>query len=95
MFLSHFGLNAHPFTENPPTEWILRDPRIEQALARLKFFQEQGSMALILGQTGIGKSTLLRLFIHSLPQNRYYPLYLHLTPLNANASLENHRHQAR
>jgi general secretion pathway protein A len=87
MFLSHFGLNAHPFTENPPIEWILRDPRIEQALARLKFFQQQGSMALILGQTGIGKSTLLRLFIHSLPQNRYHPLYLHLTPLNANAFL--------
>jgi len=30
---------------------------------------------------------LLRLFIHQLPQNRYHPLYLHLTPLNANAFL--------
>jgi general secretion pathway protein A len=87
MFLNHFSLNAHPFAENPPIQWLLRDPRMEQALARLKFFEQQGTLALILGQTGIGKSSLLRIFIHELPQNRYQPLYLHLTPLNANAFL--------
>jgi len=87
MFLSHFNLTQHPFMENPPIEWILSDPRFEQALARLKFFQDQGAIALIIGQTGIGKSTLLRLFIHNLPQNRYHPVYVHLTPINANAFL--------
>jgi energy-coupling factor transporter ATP-binding protein EcfA2 len=63
------------------------DRQIEQALARLKFFEQQGSMALILGQTGLGKSSLLRLFIHALPHNRYHPLYLHLTPVQPNAFL--------
>jgi len=87
MFLEHFSLNAHPFTEKPPIEWLLRDEHIDQALARLKFFEQQGTIALIIGQTGLGKSSLLRLFIHQLPQNRYNPLYLHLTPLNANAFL--------
>lgn len=87
MFLEHFSLNAHPFTEKPPIEWLLRDEHIDQALARLKFFEQQGAIALIIGQTGLGKSSLLRLFIHELPQNRYNPLYLHLTPLNANAFL--------
>jgi general secretion pathway protein A len=87
MFLEHFSLNAHPFTEKPPIEWLLRDEHIDQALARLKFFEQQGTIALIIGQTGLGKSSLLRLFIHELPQNRYNPLYLHLTPLNANAFL--------
>ena len=62
MFLNHFSLSAHPFAENPPITWLLHDPRIEQALARLKFFYEQSTIALILGQTGIGKSSLLRLF---------------------------------
>jgi general secretion pathway protein A len=87
MFLSHFNLTQHPFMENPPIQWILNDPRFEQALARLKFFQDQGSIALIIGQTGIGKSTLLRQFTHNLPQNRYHPVYMHLTPINANAFL--------
>ena len=87
MFLEHFSLNAHPFTEKPPMEWLLRDEHIEQAMARLKFFEQQGTIALIIGQTGLGKSSLLRLFIHELPPNRYTPLYLHLTPLHANAFL--------
>ena len=87
MFLNHFALTAHPFAEKPPIEWLLRDERIDQALARLKFFEQEGAIALIIGQTGLGKSSLLRLFIHELPHNRYHPVYLHLTPLNANAFL--------
>jgi general secretion pathway protein A len=87
MFLNHFSLNEHPFTEHPPTKWLMRDPRIDDALAGLQFFEQQGSIGLILGQTGIGKSSLLRLFIHDLPPNRYQPIYLHLTTLNANAFL--------
>ncbi len=87
MFLNHFALNQHPFTENPPLNWLLRDSRIDQALAGLQFFEQHGLIGLISGQTGIGKSSLLRLFIHELPQNRYQPLYFHLTSLNANAFL--------
>jgi len=87
MFLNHFDLNSHPFTEKPPIQWLLRDVHTDQALARLKFFQQQGAIALIIGQTGLGKSSLLRLFIQQLPQNRYNPVYLHLTQLNANAFL--------
>ncbi len=87
MFLNHFDLNSHPFTEKPPIQWLLRDVNTDQALARLKFFQQQGAIALIIGQTGLGKSSLLRLFIHQLPQNRYNPVYFHLTQLNANAFL--------
>jgi general secretion pathway protein A len=87
MFLNHFSLNAHPFAEKVPIHWIQRDPRIDQALARLKFFEQQGTIALLIGQTGLGKSSLLRLFIHELPQNRFNPIYLHLTPLSANAFL--------
>jgi general secretion pathway protein A len=87
MFLNHFSFAAHPFAEKPPIQWIQKDPRIEQAMARLKFFEHQGAMALILGHTGVGKSSLLRLFIDQLPQNRYHPLYLHLTSISANAFL--------
>jgi len=84
MFLNHFSLSAHPFAENPPITWLLHDPRVEQALARLKFFYEQATIALILGQTGIGKSSLLRLFNRA-PSKSLSPGYLHLTPLNPTA----------
>lgn len=87
MFLDHFSLLAHPFAENPPIDWLLRDEQTDRALAGLKFFQQQGAIALVIGQTGLGKSSLLRLFLHDLPHNRYHTLYLHLTALNANAFL--------
>ena len=73
MFLNHFSLNNHPFTENPPIQWLLSDPRIDQALAGLQFFEQQDAIGLILGQTGIGKSSLLRLFIHELPKTDITP----------------------
>jgi len=87
MFLDHFSLLSHPFAENPPIDWLLRDEHTDRALAGLKFFRQQGAMALIIGQTGPGKSSLLRLFLHELPHNRYHTLYLHLSALNANAFL--------
>jgi general secretion pathway protein A len=53
----------------------------------LNFFQQQGNLALIIGQTGTGKSSLLRLFLHHLPLNRFRHLYLHITPISPNAFL--------
>jgi len=53
MFLNHFDLNSHPFAEKPPIQWLLRDEHTDQALARLKFFKEQGAIAVIIGQTEI------------------------------------------
>lgn len=87
MFLSHFKMTAHPFDERPPVDWLLKDERMAQAMARLDYFVHQGTIALLIGQTGVGKSSLLRLFIHSLSKNRYHPLYLHLTDINVNAFL--------
>jgi len=87
MFFTHFSMNTHPFAENPPIDWLLTDSRFEQALGRMKFFLEQGRLALITGQTGVGKSSLLRLVRQNMPQNRFTPLYLHLTSVKSGAFL--------
>ncbi len=87
MFINHFKMSAHPFTENPPLDWLLQDDRFDQALARLKFFQQQGNIALILGQTGIGKSSLLKIFQQGMLPNKFNHIYLHLTPISPNAFL--------
>ncbi len=87
MFLNHFSMTGHPFAEKPPTDWLLTDDRFNQALARLQFFQQQGNLALIIGQTGIGKSSLIRLFTQTIPQNQYRPIYIHLTNISPSAFL--------
>jgi len=87
MFLTHFNMTQNPFVERPPIEWLLKDERIAQGLARLEYLAQQGLVALLLGQTGVGKSSLLRLFIHALTNNRYNTRYVHLTHLNARGLL--------
>jgi general secretion pathway protein A len=79
MFTNHFKMSAQPFLERTPVERLQKDERIQQGLARLDYLTQSGSVALITGQTGVGKSSLIKLFVHSLSRNRYLPLYIHLT----------------
>ncbi len=83
MFTTHFKMTDHPFTEKVPIEGILHDERMAQGKARLEFLKQHASLALITSDEGVGKSSLLRLFMDSLGKNRYSPVYIHLTHLNA------------
>jgi general secretion pathway protein A len=87
MFIDHFQMTSHPFTEKPHDQALLCDERFDQALARLKFFRDQGQLALITGYTGVGKSSLLKLFKKDLPRNRCRHHFFNITSLNANAFL--------
>ncbi len=82
MFLNHFHMTDQPFVERIPSDRISHDERMGQGINRLKFFLfSQANIALLTGETGVGKSCLLKLFLSSFPDNRYQPVYLHLTHL--------------
>jgi general secretion pathway protein A len=87
MFAQAFQLNALPFEEHIPDDRILADERFAQALDRLQYFAEYGSVALLTGPTGVGKSCLVKRFLHALPTHRYQPLYLHISRVDAAAML--------
>ena len=70
MFLGRFKLVDHPFCETPPPDWLMTDDRFRRAPARLHFFRQQAELALVVGQTGVGKTSLLGLFRESMPKNR-------------------------
>lgn len=88
MFTQHFKMTGQPFCERAPMEQILKDERFEQGLARLEFLALQGSIVLLTGQTGVGKSTLIKLFLSSLSPNRYCVVYLHLTHVKTSSFLK-------
>lgn len=83
MFLSHFKLSAHPFAERVAADALWQDDRMRQGLARLRYLAEQATVGLVTGASGVGKSALLKRFIHDLPRPQYEPVYLHLTHLPA------------
>jgi len=58
--------------------------------AKLKIAVETGSLAVIIGQVGSGKSTMIRSAMHTLDASRYRYIYLassHLTPAEFYKSL--------
>jgi len=83
MYTTFFKMTNTPFIEKIPVDGIMRDERMNQGFARLKFMLQHASLALITGDAGSGKSTLLRLFISYLTKNRFHATYLHFTHLRA------------
>lgn len=81
MFCDHFKMTDQPFLERMPVERIWRDERMNQALGRLQYMLHDSTIALLTGQTGVGKSLLIKLFSQSLSANHYHLVYLHITQI--------------
>jgi general secretion pathway protein A len=88
MFAEHFGLHDNPFSETPSSRGILVDERFERALAQLEHFSQDGSLAMLTAATGLGKSSLLRVFIDRLNPTRFLPVYVHLTNMRSSSLLK-------
>lgn len=78
---THFNMTTQPFAERLSVDHLLFDERLARGMAKLEYLLRQGNIALITGQTGIGKSTLIRYFLKQLKPNQAYPVYLYLTPV--------------
>ena len=89
----YFSFTREPFSrELAPTEMFLSKGHHE-LLARLRHAIETGSLAVITGQVGSGKSTAIRSVMHSLEASRYRFIYLassDLTPAEFYKSLLQH-----
>ena len=83
MFLNHFQFTTQPFAERAPAASLWPDDRMQQGLARLHYVAEQATVGLITGASGVGKSALLKRFLHELHGPRWQPVYIHLTHLPA------------
>jgi general secretion pathway protein A len=87
MFTTHFKMKRIPFPERAPVDQILRDERLSEGLARLKYLAESGTIGLVTGHTGVGKSSLIKLFVHSLSRSLFQPIYVSLTHVEAGGLL--------
>jgi general secretion pathway protein A len=88
MFTTHFKMTTQPFLENTAAQHILKDERVSEGLARLTYLASHGTLAVLTGPTGVGKSSLIKLFLSSLSGNRFQPAYVYLTHVAGNGLLK-------
>ena len=69
MYITHFGLNAVPFSITPDPHYLYLSVRHREALAHLLYGVKEGSgFVLLTGEVGTGKTTLCRSLIEQLPE---------------------------
>jgi general secretion pathway protein A len=84
MLEKHFRFHAQPFAEHTPAERLWPDERLAQGLARLRYLTAAGTLGLITGASGVGKSALLKRVWHELRGPGVQVHYLHLAQLSSN-----------
>lgn len=76
MYSDHFGFRKTPFTRDIPTHELFRSSDIDEVVSRLTYAAEQQLFAVVTGNPGSGKTTLIRKFTAELPSARFLTLYL-------------------
>ena len=88
MYLEHFQLHHQPFCEHTLVGALWEDARMKEGLARLEYLVEHGTLGLVTGASGLGKSALLKRFLHGLAPPQCKAVYCHLTHLSSSGVLK-------
>jgi type II secretory pathway predicted ATPase ExeA len=80
--LSTYGLTRLPFSKDIPASEMLDTEALQRAKERLKAALEGRSSAVMTGDSGSGKTCLLRALEEDLPQGRYRIHYVHNATVN-------------
>jgi len=83
MFEKFFEMNHTPFVNEIPVESLYISEKHKEILGRLGYVAQGNRFAVLTACVGVGKSTLIRKFAHSLSPELYTILYLsdsQLTP---------------
>lgn len=77
----HFGLTHPAFPKAATANTLLENPALEHVLERLHFALERDTIALLVAESGCGKSTALYQFAKSLDAASYHVVSICLTTL--------------
>ena len=83
MYEAFYGMAHTPFGKDIPAERLYEPRQVQDAIGRMRYAADRKQLAVVTGDPGCGKSTLVRLFRHGLQKEKYTLLYVadsHLTP---------------
>ena len=84
MFEAFFEMQHTPFSRDVPPESLYEPPFLTDTLGRLSYAADRQLFAVVTGDAGCGKSTLIRKFASTLSPKNYIVMYLSdskLTPV--------------
>jgi general secretion pathway protein A len=73
--MSYFNFSGLPFTKEIPAERLLSLPTIERALASVRLLVQTRGIGLLTGESGAGKSCVIRLLASELNPGLYKLVY--------------------
>ncbi len=83
MYKDFYGFQSIPFSRGAPSEQLFLSPEHHEVLERMKYVAENQLFAVLTGDCGTGKTTLLRALREQLDPRHYRILYVsdsQLTP---------------
>lgn len=80
--VSRWGLAKEPFTKEVPVEELFEHELHTSAVTRLRSALEGRSSAVLTGESGTGKTFVVRSLESKLPQGRYRVHYIHNATVN-------------
>jgi type II secretory pathway predicted ATPase ExeA len=85
LFEDFYALTNTPFTRDLPVEFLFHSHVVEEVMSRLEFVADRQQFALLVGDCGCGKTTIIRKFQAGLRPDKYKVLYVSdslMTPRN-------------
>ena len=76
MFEQFYGFANTPFSRTIPTQNLYRGNDSDELIERLKYAAQRQLFAVVLGDSGTGKTTTLRRFCDETHDDNYYSMYL-------------------
>jgi len=76
MFESFYEMSHTPFSRDLPTDQLYASNMLEETLGRLRYAAERQWFAVVTGDCGTGKTTIIRCFSETLDPAKYKILYL-------------------
>lgn len=78
MIRAYFNLKSLPFQKNIVPDQLFRSKYFQEGLKRLEYLKQNRGIMLLTGNSGVGKSTLIRAFSDSLNTQHYKVCYIPL-----------------
>src|SRR5215470_15858830 len=76
MYLDFYALKKSPFHITPDPEFLFLSPSHKAALGALAYgIEERQGFVVLVGEVGLGKTTILRSYLERVDSGRLKPIY--------------------